>query len=306
MAAFLTKALRALVALFAVLALVACAQIYRNSGNEELPKADPQALRVGTYNVHYILARSETGPWSLADWGRRKEPLDQAFKFIDADLVAFQEMESHSGPEETQVNLKLDFLLANNTAYAPAASGDPAVFPNTQPILYRKERLEMMDQGWFFFSETPDVIYSRTFNGSFPAYATWAAFRDTRTGAAFRVVNIHTDFASRSNRLQSVALVAERIGPWIEAGETVLVVGDLNGLHGSRTLEVIEEVGVTFAPVRGATYHLNRGLNLFGAIDHIGWAGDVSMASAPIVVRRKFSGEWPTDHYPLVIDLELR
>lgn len=297
---------KALTAVVLVLTLVACAQIFRNSGSDPLPTADGSALRVATYNVHYISVRSETGDWSLADWDRRKVPLDEAFKYIAADLVAFQEMESHSGPEESQTNLTLDFLLANNPDFAAAASGDPAVFPNTQPILYRTDRLGMTDQGWFFFSDTPDVIYSDTFNGSHPAYATWASFTDLQTGSEFRVVNLHTDFSSRSNRLRSVELVADRISPWIDRDETVLVMGDLNARLGARTLEIIESTGVTFAPVEGATYHFNRGLNLFGAIDHIGWAGDVEMASEPTVIRQQFSGEWPTDHYPYLIDLTLR
>ncbi|MEM6667429.1 MAG: endonuclease/exonuclease/phosphatase family protein, partial [Pseudomonadota bacterium] len=247
----------------------------------------------------------ETGAWSMADWARRRGPLDEAFKFIDADLVAFQEMESFAGRSANQTNLKLAFLLESNPDYAAAASGDPAVFPNTQPILYRTDRLEMTEQGWFFFSETPDQIYTRTFNGSFPAFTSWAAFTDLQTGARFRAINIHTDFASRSNRLQSADLIAERISPWIEAGETVLVLGDLNARLGDLTVEIIEEAGITFAPVRGATYHFNRGINLFGAIDHVGWSGAVDMASDPTVIRQRFSGEWPTDHYPYVIDLNL-
>lgn len=303
--AHIKLAFKALAGIVALLALLACSQIYRNSGTDPLPTEDESALRVATYNVHYISVQRETGPWSLADWHRRKAPLDEAFKYIAADLVAFQEMESHSGPEETQENLTLDYLLANNPDFAAAASGDPAVFPNTQPFLYRKDRLHMFDQGWFFFSEAPDTLYSRTFNGSYPAYATWAAFADRETGAEFRAVNIHTDFSSRSNRLQSVELVAKRIRPWIEAGETILVMGDLNARLGDRALQILEAESVTFAPVEGATYHFNRGLNLFSAIDHIGWAGGVRTASHPTVIRRKFSEEWPTDHYPFLIDLEI-
>ena len=306
MTALFTRCLRLVAILVLFFGLVAGVQIYRNSGIDPLPTRDENALRVATYNVHYISVRRETGDWSLADWDHRKGPLDEAFKFIDADLVAFQEMESHSGPEESQENLTLDFLLANNPDYDAAASGDPAVFPNTQPILYRSDRLDMTDQGWFFFSETPNVLYSKTFNGSYPAYASWAAFTDLTTGTNFRVVNIHTDYGSRSNRLQSVALVADQITPWIDNGETVLVMGDLNARLGDRTLKIIEQTGVSFAPVQGATYHFDRGLNLFGAIDHIGWIGDVIMASNPIVIRQQFSGEWPTDHYPYLIDLILR
>ncbi len=268
------------------------------------PRPD-QSLRLATYNVHYIVVPRATGAWSIADWEDRKVPLDLAFKEIDADVIGFQEMESFAGGSMSVENLALDWLLDNNPDYLAAAAGDPALFPSTQPILYRADRLDMLDQGWFFFSDTPDVIYSRTFNGSFPAFASWAAFRDMATGAAFRVVNIHTDFKSRSNRLKSVALVAERIAPWQVAGENVLVIGDLNARLGDKTVRVLKDVGVRFAPVHGSTYHFNRGLNLFAAIDHIGVAGEGAKFGTPVVLRKRFAGRWPTDHYPVVVDLEL-
>jgi len=293
-----------LLALFTVICLtvVAC-QVVRNSGETPLPTPVAEATRVATYNVHYIIMGAATGPWSRGDWDRRRGPLDLAFKAIDADVIAFQEMESFSRGDESRDNLALDWLLERNPGYAAAAVGDPSAFPSTQPILYRTDRLDMLDQGWFFFSDTPDVIYSRTFNDSFPAFASWAQFRDRGTGADFRVLNVHTDYATQSNRLRSIALTAERAAPWIAAGETVLLAGDLNARLGDRGVEILQEAGFTFAPVKGATYHFNRGLNLFGAIDHLAWFGAVAPLGPPVVLRQRFEGEWPTDHYPVIIDL---
>lgn len=287
-----------------VLTLVGC-QTMRNSGDVPLPVATDGALRMATYNVHYIILGQASGPWSRGDWDRRKTPLDQAFKTMDADVIGFQEMESFARGDAGEVNLTLDWLLAQNPDYAAAAVGDPATFPSTQPILYRSERLALVDQGWFFFSRTPDVIYSRTFNGSYPAFASWARFRDRQTDAVFRMVNVHTDYASRSNRMQSVALVAERISPWIAANETVFLVGDINARRGDRAIDILAATGLEFAPVAGATYHFNRGFNLFGAIDHIASAGDATRIAEPVVLRQKFSGEWPTDHYPVIVDYRL-
>lgn len=301
----LTRLLVYLIGLILFLALVACVQVVRNSGQRDLPKPATEAMRIASYNVHYIVTFQETGPWSMGDWERRKGPLDLAFKAIGADVIGFQEMESFGGRSANSTNLTLDWLLERNPDYAAAAVGDPATFPSTQPILYRRDRLEMLDQGWLFFSSTPDVIYSRTFNGSFPAFASWATFRDNATQVEFRVVNLHTDFRSRSNRLQSMELVAERIKPWIDAGETVFVIGDFNARHGAKTLRIVEDNGVSFPKVRGSTYHLNRGLNLFGAIDHIGIAGNAEALGDPVVLRQKFDGEWPTDHYPVVLDVGL-
>lgn len=286
-----------------LLAMVGC-QTIRNSGNIPLPPVTPETLRIATYNVHYIILDRETGPWSMGDWERRKGPKDLAFKAVNADVIGFQEMESFSF-QTNQINLTLDWLLTNNPDYTAAAIGDPAEFPSTQPILYRSDRLALLDQGWFFFSQTPDVIYSRTFNGSFPAFTSWAQFRDRQSGAVFRVINIHTDFSSRSNRIQSVELVAKRIKPWIDADETLFVIGDLNGRLGDRVVNILAETGLAFAPVQGSTFHLNRGINLFGAIDHIASIGDAALIGDPIVLRQKFDGEWPTDHYPVIADYML-
>ena len=288
-----------------LLALTACVQVLRNSGSAEVPARAPDALRVATLNVHYIRLRAQEGAWSVGDWDRRKEPLDLAFKAVGADIFAFQEMESFGGGTLSEINLTLDWLLERNPDYAAAAVGPVAEFPSTQPILYRRDRLRLLDQGWFFFSDTPDVIYSRTFDGSFPAFASWAEF-ETQDGARLRVVNQHYEYKSGSNRLQSAALVADRMAPWIAAEERLFVVGDFNARAGSKTLAILEAEGVSFLPVAGSTYHFNRGLNLFGAIDHIGWRGALEPLGPPVVVRERFDGEWPTDHYPVLADFALR
>lgn len=302
----LTAALRVVVITVATTLLVVACQIVRYSGAEPLGPVPDGALRLATHNVHYILLNEERGRWSVGHWEERRGALDLAFKALEADVVAFQEMESFAGGSESEVNLALDWLLERNGGYAAAAVGDPSEFPSTQPILYRRARLDMLDQGWFFFSETPDVIYSRTFDGSYPAFASWARFRERDEGGrAFRVVNVHTDFRSRENRRRSIELVASRVGPWIEAGESVFLAGDLNARLGSPLHERLEAAGLAFVPVRGATYHFGRGINLFGAIDHIAYGPGIASLGEPRVLSRRFDGEWPSDHYPLVADFVL-
>lgn len=269
-------------------------------------KAADDTLRVGTYNVHYIILHKETGAWSVGDWERRKGPLDTAFKTLQPDLMAFQEMESFGGRSGSDTNLTLDWLLTQNPDFKAAAVGDPAVFPSTQPILYRASRLKLLSQDWFFFSDTPDVIYSRTFNGSYPAFASLAKFEDRATGKTFHAVNVHFEYKSRSNRIKSAALVVERVAPLIAAGEKVVFLGDLNARSGAETQNILAEMGLTFLDVKGSTYHLNRGLNLFGAIDHIGLSDGISPVGLPTVIRQKFDGEWPTDHYPVIADIQLK
>ena len=278
--------------------------LWQSRGPELAPRAEG-SLRIAPLNVHYIIMGQREGRWSEANLANRQAPLDATFKALGADIVGFQEMESFARRSSNDVNLARDWLLAENPGYAAAASGDPAQFPSTQPILYRPDRLELLDQGWFFFSETPDVIYSRTFNGSFPAFASWADFEVRETGNSFRVLNIHLDYSSRENRRLSTELIADRVAGWRAEGREVILIGDMNALRGSRLHRMLEGEGLSFLPVAGATVHFDRGLNLFGAIDHVAHSDGLRPVGAPMGYREKLGEVWPTDHYPVLADFAL-
>jgi endonuclease/exonuclease/phosphatase family metal-dependent hydrolase len=289
----------------AVLLLIACAAQWKNSGVTPLPAPPPGTLRVATHNAHYIALDAEDGPWSVAGWEKRKGAFGAAFRALDADVVAYQEMESFSRGDDGSVNLARDYLLAENPGYRAAASGDWRHFPSTQAIFYRTARLTLLDQGWFFFSETPDVIYSRTFDGSYPAFASWARLAPVAGGKPFTVLNLHFDYSSRENRRRSAALVRARIAPWLTKGEPVILLGDLNERAGSAIIRDFEAQGLAFAQTSGASYHFNRGINLFSAIDHIAVANGPAFVGPPVIFRQKFGGQWPSDHYPVVADITL-
>jgi len=288
-----------------LLLFIAGCQLIRNSQGLSLPPAAEQVLRVATYNVHYIRLNKKTGKWGTDHWEQRKQPLDAVFKSLNADIVAFQEMESFSRGSQDNNNLTRSWLTANNPEFSVAAIGPWRSFPSTQPMFFRHDRLEVLDQGWFFFSETPDEIYSHTFNGSYPAFASWVQFQDIASSRAFYVINVHLDFSSRENRQRSVALTVERVKPWIDQGQVVLLLGDLNARLGSTLHKSLQAAGFNFAPITGSTYHFNRGINLFGAIDHIAHTSNIKRAGDPVVVREKYGRTWATDHYPVVVDFQL-
>ncbi|MFY0635429.1 MAG: endonuclease/exonuclease/phosphatase family protein [Vannielia sp.] len=297
------RTLKTLALLLLALPLLACALHVAHSGSAPVPPHPEGTLRVASYNTHYIVLNQTEGAWSVADWDRRKAPMAEALRAIDADIIAFQEMESFQRGDDGSTNLARDYLLAELPAYRAAAAGPWRTFPATQPIFYRASRLRPVDEGWFFFSKTPDTIYSRTFNGSWPAFASWAEF-ETSQGKRLRVVNVHFEYKSRSNRRLSAALTRDRLAPVIAAGTPTILLGDLNAMHGAATLRILEEAGLTFAPTRGATYHLNAGINLLGAIDHVAASTGITVTK-PLVLREKFNGEWPSDHYPVYTDITL-
>jgi len=114
---------------------------------------------------------------------------------------------------------------------------------------------------------------------------------------------MHTDFSSGSNRIKSIDLIAERIKPRIEVGESVLLVGDLNASNRSKIAKTLKSIPLQFVPDAGTTFHFNRGVNLTPAIDHILHTPDFTPTDKVTVWRKKYEGKWPGDHYPVMADL---
>ena len=100
-------------------------------------------------------------------------------------------------------------------------------------------------------------------------------------------------------------LVAERLAPLLARGTPVLLLGDLNARLGAPTVDILAEAGLTFADVPGATFHFNRGINVFGAIDHVALGPGIALEGGPWVLRERFAGDWPSDHYPVAADITL-
>ncbi len=167
-----------------------------------------------------MLDAHDENPWSVAGWQRRRGVMAQVLGGLDADLIAFRELENFRHGDDGSVSLARDDLMAAPPDFGLTASDDWRRFPSRQPILYHSDRLRLLDQGWFFFSDTPGVIYSGSFNGSYPAFASWAWLQDRRSGIRLRVVNVPLDFRSAGNRLQSARLIVERIAPWLARGST--------------------------------------------------------------------------------------
>ncbi len=270
---------------------------------------DPRQFRVATLNVHYLVVGSEE---RLTAWSERATAVVSVLREIDADIVAFQEMETFAGGSFNAENLQVTSIGNAFPTHRFTATGDPRVFPNTQPILYRTDLFTPVDQGFFFFSATPDRPYSRPWYGRFSSFASWARL-EFREGVATRsllIVNVHIDRTRYRNQILSARLIADRIANHAKPGEEVILLGDLNAFQRSRITRIAaardrnaRDGTISLTPVssRQSTFHFYRGLNLFPAIDHV-LASDGLTPIAAFVDRSRPNGIWPSDHYPVVAD----
>lgn len=258
---------------------------------------DESDLVVGTFNIHYISPRQKKMIWE-----ERRNAVVEALRLGNADTIGFQEMETFVGGHWNQENKQLEWIREHFPKYDVTSFGDPRVYPSTQPILYRKDRFEALDQGFFFFSSTPDQIYSRPWKGRFPAFCSWSRLRDKTTDRSFYIYNLHLDYSSLRNRLNSAHLVAQRVASREYNNDGVIVIGDFNAPSFFPAVRIVAEAELTVAKTRGSTFHFNRGINVQPAIDHVLYSEEFVYRSTR-VIRDRIMGEWPSDHYPLFVTL---
>lgn len=175
-------------------------------------------------------------------------------------------------------------------------------------IFYDTYRLSLRESGQFWLSDTPEVIGSATWGNDVPRMATWARFKDRRTGKEFFTVNTHFDNKSENASQRSAGLLRARINRF-GTGLPVLLLGDFNDPAGNAPSYdiLVTKGGMTdswpsatrrLTPLY-ATYHGYRRIRPNGnRIDWILTKGAVTANSAAIDTFAK-NGQFPSDHFPI-------
>jgi endonuclease/exonuclease/phosphatase family metal-dependent hydrolase len=114
---------------------------------------------------------------------------------------------------------------------------------------------------------------------------------------------MHNDYKSRSNRLASSRLVIQKMEPFLADNIPVILLGDFNALRFFKAVSMFRPEGFSIAKTKGSSFHFNRGLNLYPAIDHILFSEQFRQEGFEIL-RRSYNGIYPSDHYPVSVRLD--
>lgn len=207
---------------------------------------------------------------------------------------------------------QMDDLRAGLPGWADIGQGrEGGTAGEHSAVFFRADRLELLGDGVFWLSDTPDVVASNTWGSVFMRMATWGRFRDRRTGGDFTVLTTHLDHEASANgdevRRRSAELIARRMA---EVDGPVVVTGDFNegaGL-GAATPPFVSAGYVDTWTAVGATDPVSsfndwRPPTSDGVrIDWILTRGDVAVES----VRIDHDGPetWAaSDHFPVVATL---
>lgn len=183
-------------------------------------------LRVMTYNVRYA---SDTPPH---DWAARRPVAAALIRHARPDLIGTQELLARQGDDLVQD-------LPGYRWFGRDRRGNHA--DEHMGIVYRTDRLRLVDQGDFWLSDTPDRPGSAAWGADLPRMATWGVF-ETRDRRPRRFLFLNTHLAHRSQdegaRERSARLIVERL-PALAQGLPVVVAGDFNADPSSPTYAVM-------------------------------------------------------------------
>ena len=104
--------------------------------------------------------------------------------------------------------------------------------------IYRKDRFNVLDQGDFWFSETPEVPSKGWDATCCNRICSWAKLRDNETEAVFYVFNAHYDHQGKVARKNSSLMLLDRIEK-IAEGYPVFVTGDFNAVPEDEPIQTL-------------------------------------------------------------------
>jgi endonuclease/exonuclease/phosphatase family metal-dependent hydrolase len=285
--------MRSLFPLLAALLLAACAHV----PTEQRRAADIRAM---TFNIRLDLESDGANAWP-----HRRQLVAALIRHEAPDLLGTQEVIVH----------QKRYLEEQFPGYTFVGVGrdDGAEGGEFSPLAWRTARFEMLDSGTFWLSPTPDVP-SKGWDAALPRIATWAVLRDRESGRTIRVLNTHFDHVGTEARANAARMIAE----WAAEGDMpAIVMGDFNVPTGSEPYEVLATTAqsgladartISRSPPYGPPGTFT-GFDIMAApdtpIDHIFVTEDFAVDDYAVVTQH-WGGRLPSDHYPVVADLELK
>ncbi len=252
-------------------------------------------FRMATYNIRYrAKADVETGN----AWEIRKKPLADLILKSGFDIVATQEGDS------TQLQ-ELKMLLPDFEYVGHPYGGKNHNLHNCATY-YRKSLFEVMDQGVFWFSETPDVP-SIGWDATDRRICYWTKFRAKDTGDEFFMFNVHFYWRLQEARAASGPLLVNKIKE-IAGGVPTVVLGDFNSLPETEQIRNIKTVlkdayEKTISPPQGITNTAFSGGVFQGnpkaRIDYIFVSPHFTVSDYKVHSDTYADDRYPSDHLPV-------
>ncbi len=202
------KRLYILIVLFSAFIQSGCS---KNAEEANIPEEElfANTLNIMSFNIRY------SPNDGINNWGYRKKMATDVFRDYAIDIAGLQEVVDIQLPD-------LENLLPEYAFF-----GDHAGTGVYSPILYNKEKFQLLDYNTFWLSATPDIVGSMGWDARFPRTVTWGKFKNKDTGSIFFFFNTHFDHIGTVARRESAKLLMAKLGE-IAGNTPAIVTGDFN------------------------------------------------------------------------------
>lgn len=177
-------------------------------------------------------------------------------------------------------------------------------------IFYLKDKYELVDSGHFWLSETPDEP-SFGWDAACRRIASWVILKDKTTSFTYAHFNVHFDHVGTQAKAESVALISAKIAD-IAPDIPVVLTGDFNMSEGSPNYVNLLGCGLKDTKYLAekyddcATYHdFNPFVFNTKPIDFVFVNGYVSSVKSSKVDSRTVGLIYPSDHFPIIVEMTL-
>jgi len=262
-------------------------------------------LKVMSFNIRYDNPRDGDNSWE-----NRKEMAASTVAFHGIDIMGLQEVLDH----------QLHDLAGMLPEYAWIGVGrdDGDKKGEYVPIFFLRERLELIESGHFWLSETPEKAGSMGWDAACTRMVTWGKFSDRRTGRNFHFFNTHFDHIGLVARERSAQLLLKRIES-IAGMAPVILTGDFNCLAEDKPYLLLT-AGAGGTPGLQDTQSISQNGQYGGTQTFNGFADDVQSGriidfifvrrTGPVfnhgIIADRWDGRFVSDHYPVCAEVELQ
>lgn len=286
-----------------VLAILLCASLWMPA----LAQAQ-DVIRVMSFNIRY----NNPGD-GINAWPHRKDHVAEVIgKRYNADLAGLQEV----------LKDQLDDLAQRLPGYGwiGVARDDGKEAGEFCPIFYRKDRLELLEKGDFWLSETPDVAGKMGWDAACNRIVTWGKFKDRKNGTVLYHFNTHFDHRGRIARVESAKLLWQKTST-LTGKIPAVVTGDFNTRETSLPYAILtgkEPVGDTRSDLQDGRYvsmNVHEGPTSTSTnwkqhgppetkIDYIFVRNGITVLKHQVLTDR-FEERYPSDHLPVLAEIRL-
>ena len=280
-------------------------------------------LLVGSYNIRY-----KNGGDSISGnvWAKRCQVICDQVNFMSPDVF---------GAQEVLHGQLLDMLSClDGYDYIGVGRDDGNMGGEYACILYKTDRLRLLDQGNFWLSETPDRP-GLGWDAACVRICSWGKFagQTATNDEAFYFFNLHMDHVGVTARREGAKLIVRKIRE-IAQGAPVIVTGDFNVDQKDEIYSIFTESGLlkdSFMASRlkfaenGTFNSFDTDLYTESRIDHIFVSPETRVDSYGVLTScywlpneesgdqlkghdapqqinfSKYSRRLPSDHYPVFV-----